>query len=193
MDQDFTNTDIMKACKSLSSNSQADCGQILCKVMVFLIFSILVSAQYSTENLTTTITESNQTEQPCFTQPCLFPFMHKGRTFNECTLFDSDDEWCAIKVYGDGTVKDWHYCSRAKQPCQIPFYYKGITFTECTRYQQSWYGDNVVGDNEDFEWCATEVYGNRTMKQGKWAWCEKNCSKGQGITFDRIICISTLS
>ena len=159
----------MKARKSLSStwqNSQADYGQILWKIMVFLIFSTLVSAQYPIENLT----KSSQTGQACFTQACHFPFTHKGRTFNECTVFDSDlsdDErpWCAIN-------EDQSYCSETNKPCQFPFFYEGKNFTECTMlfsYQ---------------EWCATEVYSNRTMKEHKWGYCGIDCPTGQGITYN---------
>ena len=159
----------MKARKSLSSNSQLDYGQIPRKIMVFLIFSILVSAQYPIENFTTAVAESSQTGQTCFTQPCLFPFSYKDRTFNECTLFEWGDKWCAIKVYDNGTVKHWKYCSVTNKPCLFPFNYNGKTFNECTLFQA------------DNEWCATEVYVNHTMKRGAWGYCGIDCRKGQGI------------
>ena len=173
-------------------NKIMDYGQVLWKTMVFLIFSTLVSAQYPIENFTATVNKSRQTGKHCFTQPCIFPFTYKGSTFNDCTLFDGDEEWCASKVYDNGTMKDWDYCSATNMPCQFPFYYDGITFTECTRYRGIWDrdGNGPVVDVPDVpvEWCATGVYANRTMKEGEWAWCGKDCPKGQGIPYDRIMC-----
>ena len=52
------------------------------------------------------------------------------------------------------------------EPCLFPFEYQGHTFDKCT----------VVDAVESgTAWCATEVYDNKTVIDGRWGNCDEGC------------------
>ena len=58
----------------------------------------------------------------CDTQPCVFPFIYKGVTYNSCTSVDNDDYlWCATETldgnYVDGMWKDCCACDVQTYEC----------------------------------------------------------------------------
>ena len=44
--------------------------------------------------------------------PCIFPFIYKDQTFEECTLFDANANkpWCAVAVNDDSEMTSWKNC-----------------------------------------------------------------------------------
>ena len=66
---------------------------------------------------------------------CVFPFIYKGNTYDQCTSVDHTQRWCATKVNNDGTYvgDDWGDCG---SDCP------GITIYFCRIYRQGAY---IVG------------------------------------------------
>ncbi|KAJ1158371.1 hypothetical protein NDU88_011062 [Pleurodeles waltl] len=75
---------------------------------------------------------------------CVFPFIYKGVTYQNCTTKDYSTEWCATTSNYDRDHR-WIRCyDRAINPaCVFPFIYKGVTYQNCTTKDYS------------TEWCAT--------------------------------------
>ena len=49
--------------------------------------------------------------------PCVFPFIYKGKEYNECTFQKGDVKaWCSTKVDGNGKhvggQRQWGYCEK---------------------------------------------------------------------------------
>jgi len=120
--------------------------------------------------------------------PCVFPFIYKGKEYNECTFQKGDVKaWCSTKVDGNGKhvggQRQWGYCEkecpvqeeaqcrttgggRKNAPCIFPFKYKGKSYTKCV-----WQKD------EPQPWCSTKVtkLGFHVGKQGQWGHCNEHC------------------
>ncbi|XP_037780098.1 uncharacterized protein LOC119576459 [Penaeus monodon] len=80
--------------------------------------------------------------------PCVFPFVHRGRRYCQCTSVDERAPWCATRVDGARRVIAGAYCTEnrthedvdmAGEPkqtadgsrCVFPFYYKGNRYSKC--------------------------------------------------------------
>ena len=48
-------------------------------------------------------------------EDCVFPFIYKGQTYNECTKEESINRWCATGVMENGEVitNHWEDCNMA--------------------------------------------------------------------------------
>merc|ERR1712142_155031 len=44
--------------------------------------------------------------------PCKFPFLYKGKEYNNCTLYQSSGgrPWCATALKADGNMQQWSNC-----------------------------------------------------------------------------------
>jgi len=60
-------------------------------------------------------------EQPV--KPCVFPFIHKGKEYNECTSDNDLDgkKWCSTDVDSNGNHKknQWGYCDTGKETSTV--------------------------------------------------------------------------
>ncbi|XP_064636471.1 IgGFc-binding protein-like [Lineus longissimus] len=90
-------------------------------------------------------------------KPCVFPFTHKGVTYNECT--GTDKPWCAT-VADFKNDDQWKYCPPKKVACVFPFTNNGVTHNEC-----------IVGSTGK-PWCATVA---AYTGDKNWMYCEVAC------------------
>jgi hypothetical protein len=42
---------------------------------------------------------------------CVFPFIHKGDEYDQCTVKDNGKHWCATSVTDDKIWSTWGYCN----------------------------------------------------------------------------------
>merc|ERR1719187_1448479 len=122
--------------------------------------------------------------------PCQFPFIYKGKTFQKCTTYDSDNgqPWCPWEVddyrktdqnkIADCVVPgcpvaywDENECRTVNgDPCIFPFKYNGRTFNKCTTYNSQ----------NGKPWCPTEVKDNGNADPFKLADCAPGCPVAVG-------------
>ena len=45
-------------------------------------------------------------------EPCIFPFLYEGITFDKCTYYDANfgEAWCALTVTSEGEMETWKAC-----------------------------------------------------------------------------------
>merc|ERR1711887_130133 len=78
--------------------------------------------------------------------PCKFPFLYKGKEYNNCTLYQSSGNrpWCATALKGDGNMQQWANCDM--EVCTDP-HAVGGPHSECV--------PSVTTEGKG--WCATAV------------------------------------
>ncbi|XP_040568610.1 epididymal sperm-binding protein 1 [Lepeophtheirus salmonis] len=101
---------------------------------------------------------------------CIFPFLYKGESYNQCTNAEFGSAyWCATSLYDSKEVKDFGLCqkncswtvnpsSKACQTstakiCVFPFKYNNKEYRQCTSV-----------DNNGVKWCATSVHDSLDAK-----------------------------
>uniref|UniRef100_H9GGQ9 Fibronectin type-II domain-containing protein n=1 Tax=Anolis carolinensis TaxID=28377 RepID=H9GGQ9_ANOCA len=97
--------------------------------------------------------------------PCVFPFIHEGKTYTKCTTDGQSDGklWCATTSSYD-VEKKWKFCEKdsdimAENPfCVFPFIYKGVSYNACT----------TEGMSDGKLWCANTS--NYDIDK-KWVYC----------------------
>merc|ERR1712179_680058 len=78
--------------------------------------------------------------------PCKFPFLYKGKEYNNCTLYQSSGNrpWCATALKADGNMQKWANCDM--EVCTDP-HAVGGPYSECV--------PSVTTEGKG--WCATAV------------------------------------
>merc|ERR1711887_406870 len=78
--------------------------------------------------------------------PCKFPFLYKGKEYNNCTLYQSSGNrpWCATALKADGNMQQWANCDM--EVCTDP-HAVGGPHSECV--------PSVTTEGKG--WCATAV------------------------------------
>jgi len=78
--------------------------------------------------------------------PCKFPFLYKGKEYNNCTLYQSSGNrpWCATALKADGNMQQWANCDM--EVCTDP-HAVGGPYSECV--------PSVATEGKG--WCATAV------------------------------------
>merc|ERR1711887_132674 len=78
--------------------------------------------------------------------PCKFPFLYKGKEYNNCTLYQSSGNrpWCATALKADGNMQQWANCDM--EVCTDP-HAVGGPYSECV--------PSVTTEGKG--WCATAV------------------------------------
>ncbi|XP_039605446.1 epididymal sperm-binding protein 1-like isoform X2 [Polypterus senegalus] len=98
--------------------------------------------------------------------PCVFPFIHQGKSYSYCITYNEDRRlpWCATTSNYDKD-KQWGYCPKsgikavdgnAGPECVFPFVYKGKWCFTCTK------------EDSDKKWCAVT---SNYDEDKKWAYC----------------------
>jgi len=77
--------------------------------------------------------------------PCIFPFLYKGKEYNECTLYHANGgkAWCATSLKADGNMHQWSNCYMDSCSPDLD----GGPYTGCI----------PSATQEGKEWCATTV------------------------------------
>ena len=168
---------------------------VIILVLTVIAIIILATKSFDTGNKTPVL-GCFTTGGPDVNKSCIFPFKHKGKIYNNCTL-DGDASggaWCSTSVDKDGIHiggSHWGTCgqncfSARKQsfvqkssvscktidgpdrnkPCIFPFKFRNNTYKTCT-----WDGDSMVG-----AWCSTKS-GDSGQRLGgmNWGNCRRDC------------------
>ena len=153
--------------------------------LFLLVVQVVLNFQYMLVECNNCITTQDSSENQKG-QPCAFPFVIGGKTFNECTTEKDPDGklWCATET--DDSDKQipgkWGYCpddcqpttckttnesgsKKKNAPCQFPFTLNDKTFDACT---------DLLDPDGRF-WCSTKVDSSGKHTQGNWGYCSEDC------------------